>query len=302
MQFVPLWDSMLDNLKLHRLGPEAIGKWCYMLLAAQRHDALEGTLPDLETLSFWLRQPEGTVKEWLAELVAARLVDRSGKSYAIHDWDEWRCKGDKAARERMRRKRERDRNEGENGHVERNAGRNTERNVTPDVTPNVTPHVTGVFPPRKELAEAEAEEEEKRGNPPPLIRSAWGADEQAVVDLALERWGASNGDSVVMDLLRDYPAALVRAAMDRHWDNVGEAIKPALLRGICRGIWNDGWPPKVKLKPSPKARAEPPTNQPASAFNPPPGLDAFKAKEAENLKALAEIEARKEANGRPRPV
>lgn len=294
MQFVPLWDSMLDNLKLHRLGPLMIGKWCYMLLAAQRHDALEGSLPDVETLSFWIRQPEETIREWLDELVAARLVDRRGKAHSIHDWDQWRCKGDRSARERMRRKRERDRNDHGNGHVT--------SPVTSPVTSGVTPNVTDEFPPRiSSSSEHSSQAAACEHNAPPLpVRSSTSEADARAIEIATDRWGASSGDSVVGDLLRTFEPALVMVAMDRHWDAVGAAIKPALLRGICRGLWEDGWPPKVKLRSSPKARADPPTNQPVNAFNPPANLADFEGKAAENLKLAAELEARKATNGRAR--
>ncbi|MGO9920972.1 MAG: hypothetical protein ACLQIB_40575, partial [Isosphaeraceae bacterium] len=64
-----------------------------------------------------------------------------------------------------------------------------------------------------------------------------------VVALATQRWGASNGDCMIGDLLRAYPVELVRAAIDRHWDKVGARIRPALLRATCQGMLADGWTP-----------------------------------------------------------
>lgn len=141
MYFVPLWDSILDNLKMHRLGPETIGRWTWLLACAQRHDRHNGTLPDIETLAFWLRHSEDEIREWLKELMAAKLIDREDRSYVIHDWNQWRCSKDRTAKDRMKRMRERKKNESQNGDVTpvtRNKNRNADRNVTVPVTPPVT--------------------------------------------------------------------------------------------------------------------------------------------------------------------
>ncbi len=301
MEYVPLWTGLIDDpcWKILDLPADLFRFWTLCLLAAQKHDYVEGYLPDERTLAAWIHMERDKVVTLRDMAVTSHVLDYVGEgSYKIHDWEHWRDVKDKGAARRKRAERARKKevtapvtDESRNGHEP----------VTAESRPSIQHSASSD---QRSLACAS----DREGEPPspPVLKWTsgcdWGPDQEAVLAVGVERWGASCGDAVVADLLRDFTPDLVRAAMDRHWDNVGEAIKPALLRGICRGIWNDGWPPKVKLKSSPKARAEPPTNQPASAFNPPPGLDAFKAKEAENLKALAEIEARKEANGRPRPV
>jgi len=76
-------------------------------------------------------------------------------------------------------------------------------------------------------------------NPPP----GWDSRQEEVVALATQRWGSSNGDCMIGDLLRAYPVELVKAAVDRHWDKVGPNIRPALLRATCQGMLADGWTP-----------------------------------------------------------
>jgi uncharacterized protein YdaU (DUF1376 family) len=78
------------------------------------------------------------------------------------------------------------------------------------------------------------------GNPP-----SWDSRHQEVINLAVQRWGACNGDYIVGDLLRAYPVELVKEAIDRHWDKVGPKLRPSLLRGTCRGMKSDGWQPEV---------------------------------------------------------
>jgi len=101
-------------------------------------------------------------------------------------------------------------------------------------------------------SEREEEREEERGEKeipavpaaPPSSLPGWDDKQRQVIDLATSRWGASNGDFIVGDLLRGYWAELVMEAIDRHFAKVGPAIKPALLMATCRGMLADGWKPE----------------------------------------------------------
>ena len=77
----------------------------------------------------------------------------------------------------------------------------------------------------------------------------WDSHQKECIDLAAQRWGASNGDYHIGDLLRTYTAELVMEAMDRHFAKVGPAIRPALLIATCRGMLADGWKPETSGKP-----------------------------------------------------
>ena len=244
MQFVPLWDSILDNLKMHKLGPERFGRWCLVLVCAQRHDFYGGSLPDLETLAFWLRISEHEAGEWLADLVGAKLVDKTPEGHAIHDWQEWRCVKDKTSRERVKRHREKAKNSGGNGTAK--------PTCNGDVT-DAKRSCNGVEASSDQRSLASASEEK---TPAPARVAAASPEANAVIAVALERWGASNGDSVAGDLLRDYPPALVRMAMDRHWDSHKQDLRPAFLRGICRGLWKDGWPPPEVKRARPQSSGQ----------------------------------------------
>jgi hypothetical protein len=86
----------------------------------------------------------------------------------------------------------------------------------------------------------------------------WDPRQQECIDLAIQRWGASNGDCIIGDLLRAYPAELVKAAIDRHFDKVGPGLRPALLRATCEGMLSDGWKPDPE-KPPPGPKSGPKT-------------------------------------------
>ncbi len=66
-----------------------------------------------------------------------------------------------------------------------------------------------------------------------------------VIALATQLWGADKSTHIVERLLRDYEVDLVTEAIDRHFDKVGKNLKPALLRGTCKGMLADGWEPEV---------------------------------------------------------
>ena len=72
----------------------------------------------------------------------------------------------------------------------------------------------------------------------------WNSLQQECIDIATRRWGASNGDSCVGDLLHSYEANLVREAIDRHWSKVGHAFHLARLIGTCRSMLANGWKPE----------------------------------------------------------
>ncbi len=238
MQFVPLWDSILDNPKMYKLGPERLGRWIYMLLAAQKHDQCEGTLPDLETLAFWLRLPETTVQEWLEDLARSKLIDWKDKKYSVHDWSHWRCRGDFGAAVRMKRMRERRKNEkdSEDTSVLRNA-------VTSRVTPPVTSHVPPEKKSKAEASKASALEEsplpldEKSLAPNP--GGALDTRQQQCIDQAIRHWGASNGDVIVGELLRTFSPEIVMESMDMCFEKFKQDLKPAYLRKTCEGKYRD---------------------------------------------------------------
>jgi hypothetical protein len=100
------------------------------------------------------------------------------------------------------------------------------------------------------ILEREEREKERENTPKRSVSVASAPDgttlplnslQNECISVAASRWGASNGDSAVGDLLRSYEADLVREAIDRHWAKVGPALNRALLIGTCRGMLAAGW-------------------------------------------------------------
>lgn len=134
MGWFRMWDDILDIVKLHRLPAETAWAWVRLLGAANRHDFDGGTLPDLDTLSFWLRVTPQDAGRMIEDCLRAGLLDsEDGDVMVIHDWRHWQRPKDATAADRMKKHR----NSNRNG--KRNANRNAKRNapVTPTVTVTV---------------------------------------------------------------------------------------------------------------------------------------------------------------------
>ena len=140
--------------------------------------------------------------------------------------------------------------------VAKGSNRCTHGTKTSHVVGTKTSHVVGTKTSHPLLERLE--EREKGGEPVPVSPKcdppSWDSQQQEVIELATQRWGSSNGDYFVGDLLRTYSAELVMEAIDRHWDKVGPGIRPPLLRATCVGMFADGWKPETG-KPSPDVKS-----------------------------------------------
>ena len=63
--------------------------------------------------------------------------------------------------------------------------------------------------------------------------------DQDCIKQAGEKWGASNGEAVVNDLLRTFDPDIVMEAMDQCWNRFQAELKPAYLRKCCEGKHKD---------------------------------------------------------------
>jgi hypothetical protein len=156
MGWFRMWDDILDSVKLHRLPAETAWAWVRLLGAANRHDFDGGTLPDLDTLSFWLRVSPQDAGRMIDDCLRAGLLDsEDGDVMVIHDWRHWQRPKDATAADRMKKHRNATRN------GKRNANRNVKRNAP--VTPTVT--VTGE---EEDGRRKKKTEEEEKDTPPSL--------------------------------------------------------------------------------------------------------------------------------------
>jgi hypothetical protein len=278
MPWVRLWCDILDSPKLFDLSDDLFRGWMLILLCTKKADR-GGRVPSPKTLAFWTRRDIETVNGWIGDLLDAGLLDRDGGGFIVHDWEFWQPPRDRTNGERQRRHREAKKvspsepPSSKDSDTEAEAEAEAAKTVTDarvsrnrnGVTVNLGSETIPITP-----------------NPPTptLFQSNWGPDQQAVVQLALERWGASNGDAVIGDFLRDYPAPWVRAAIDRAWDKLGQDLRPAYIRGILRGFQRDGGPKQVSkgpvaYKPTPIAAVKP--------DRPPPVDDPIPPEEAARM-------------------
>lgn len=163
MEFVPLWTDILDapNWKILDLPPELFRFWAFCLMAAQKHDFVDGFLPEERTLSRWFGMPVTDALHLRDRLVTGGLIDavttETGTEYKMHDWQEWRVSKDRTAVKRQREKRAKDKvlkatvtPSSRNGHGDVTA---TSQDVTPQHSAFSIHHSSPPYPPEGEADE-----------------------------------------------------------------------------------------------------------------------------------------------------
>lgn len=134
MPWLRLWHGFLDNPKVQDITrcDEALrARYVNLLCVACRANE-NGKLPSLEQIAFDMRFDLDTAQRTLDDLVKAGLIEKNGKSYCIHDWEDWQCGQSPAARRQKRYRQLR--------NAKRNALRDS--SATEAVTHNVTRDVT----------------------------------------------------------------------------------------------------------------------------------------------------------------
>ncbi len=140
MDWLPLWNDILDSRKVHDLPLNHYKNWTMLLAIANRFDPGGGTLPCIEDIAFQLRCTQEDAVASIEFLVAAEFIDRRDSEFGMHDWHDWRTGAPKASKkpkdgtaaERSRRRRER----------LKAARENRSDSATSSVTLTVTPSVT----------------------------------------------------------------------------------------------------------------------------------------------------------------
>jgi len=256
LQFVPLWTSVLRSRKVADL-PEVVQlTWVKLLLIAQEYDYRFGSLPCMDDIAYQLHMGIDELTRRIVTLSRDRFLEERDGVLFIHDWEEWRYRSDPTGVLRKRAQRERDRLKQQG--VTSNAVCETGQDVTVTRDSHVTSQMsqmspnnsnsnynnTPPLPPRDggSACVRETSSSEGHANPEsfPVARPSWSPDERRGLDRATDRWGACNGDVVIGDLLRDYPARLVGEACDRHFGQVKASLHPGRLRGLCRTMFESG--------------------------------------------------------------
>lgn len=98
------YDSALDDSKVQRLPAEAFRFWVNFLCLASRNNG--NVSRNVSDLAFAFRMSEADVKEALAVVYEAGLIDDVGDGYEPHNWGERQYKSDTST-ERVKRFRKR---------------------------------------------------------------------------------------------------------------------------------------------------------------------------------------------------
>src|SRR5262245_24370952 len=147
MDWFRMYHRTLDNPKVQRLPAEIFKTWVNLLCLASQTNGRGGTLPGDADIAFRLRLAPEMLREHLAALVEAGLVEKSKAGFAMHDWGEFQYISDDHAG-RMRRYREQKR------HAQRNG------DATSDVTRDVTS--AELSRPQKEQNRTDSDSEQNR--------------------------------------------------------------------------------------------------------------------------------------------
>lgn len=216
--------------------PEAMQRRLAMLFCFQ----CSGDLAKLgdEELAIAMRISLKELEQTKSLFIRKGFVD---ETWTPKNWEKRQRSTDPGAAERMRKMR------AEQAERARNVARNT----------------TVTSAERSRDSRARPEEETDTETEPPQPPEGEGVcvldpAQQECIRIATERWGASSGDAIVGDFLRDYPAAWVRIAMDLEWDAHGKAIAPRYMRGILQRFQRQGGPDEPKAANGRQSREPPP--------------------------------------------
>ena len=219
MPWLRLWTDILDDPDLHAVPRDVRSVWYDCLAICKRINptGMTGELPPMNRLAVMLHETPPQAERYLDALVTVGLLERNGVTLKVHGWARWQAPSDRTNAARQKRHRdktkipphppEEKRREGEGEVTLRNAPVTALRNeMPPPAPPSILP---------------------------------WNDRQQQCVDQARDKWGASNGDVFVGELLTIYPEDIVMDSMDSYWDKHGRQFKPALLRGFCKTRFND---------------------------------------------------------------
>lgn len=105
MPWLRLWVDILDDPDLHELPNATCWGWVLILTVVKKVNK-DGTLPTVKKLAYMIHEPEETVRKWVAELVAAGLLESNGVTVLVHSWSRWQEPKDEtnSARQKKHRK------------------------------------------------------------------------------------------------------------------------------------------------------------------------------------------------------
>lgn len=101
LPWLKLWHSFLDSVKIQSVTEALRARYVNLLCVACKFGQ-NGKLPDITQVAFMIRLSSDEAQETLEKLIDARLIERRGKAYYIHDWDQWQHKKSRDAEKQKR--------------------------------------------------------------------------------------------------------------------------------------------------------------------------------------------------------
>ena len=101
LPWLKLWHSFLDSVKIQSVTEALRARYVNLLCVACKFGE-NGKLPDITQVAFMIRLSSDDAQETLERLIEARLIERRGKAYYIHDWDQWQHKKSRDAEKQKR--------------------------------------------------------------------------------------------------------------------------------------------------------------------------------------------------------
>lgn len=219
MQWLRLYDSVVDDPKVQRLDPPVFKVWINLLCIANRSEP-RGLLPPISDLCFILRMTKPKLEKMLAQLAIANLIDAvDSETLAIHNWNKRQRSSDDIAK-RVRKHRD-----------------DQDGNVTGHVTSNVTE-----TPPEQRQNRTETETEQSTPKKAPTKKESlprgfdrfWDAyPKHEDQKLAVDQWRRLDPDEALTETIL---VAIDRQKAGRKWQ---EGFVKAPHRWIRDKNWTD---------------------------------------------------------------
>jgi hypothetical protein len=213
MEWFRMYHNVLHDPKIQLLPIDCRWRWVEMLCLCSQNDP-RGILPALEDVAFHLRISVTETTAVIQRLMDAGLIDKcaGSRKLRMHKWENYQFASDDSY-ERVKRFRKQKRNVSETP-PDSDTDTDTERERKGKERP--PPHACKTFDIKCEQCKKDA-----------------------CITQAGEKWGASNGESVVNDLLRTFSPDIVMEAMDQCWNRFQARLVPAYLRKCCEGKFQD---------------------------------------------------------------
>jgi len=223
-----VYDEILEDPKILGLSPEV--RWYYVGILAvfskkngrktneksskndqKTNERFQKILPNLEEIAIRLRVQKRKAERIVRELIDVGLIEElpDDQGLTVHNWDGRQWTGEA-------------------------------KPANPTSSRTCAPVRAGA--PARSETETDTETDTEGVSGAPTFQRDFLLEEE-VIKIATERWGANQGDYLVGQFLREYPASWVRSAIDVVFDQKSGRLDLSFLRGVLRRYAREGAPP-----------------------------------------------------------